>query len=240
MAKFYWHDFIPSFSGVVLVTFIALIVTAFVTGYRSVRVRPRKVGGTKLDPEAPRFKSRKAALVRENFKRGLARKKDLADSVIVFRSVTMDVIWALGAGVVFVSVLVNEHWYGIVQFWINDLAANEDAAWGDIMAFMTVAILGGLVTSVFCAVSEYGQWLHASKLVERYLYKLNVRPIIKETPHVIFIAQALVWAIKTMIEERRIKRRIAAIEKRSRITMTSANEKKPIDCKVIEFDCRAI
>lgn len=233
MAKFYWHEFIPSFSGVVLVTLIALVIIAFVTGYRSVKVRPRRVGGAKADPEAPKFKSRKVAQVRDNFKRSLMRRKDIADSAIVFRSATMDALWALVAGVVFTTVFVNEHWYGLVQFFINNLASNEGAAWGDIMAFISVAVLGGAVSCVFCVISEYAQWLHAAKITERYLYQLNVRPIIKENPHIIFIAQVLIWAIRKDIEENKAQAR------RNQVTVAEA-KKKPNSCKVIEFDRRAI
>ena len=234
MAKFYWHEFIPSFSGVVLVTLIALVIIAFVTGYRSVKVRPRRVGGAKADPEAPKFKSRKVAQVRDNFKRSLMRRKDIADSAIVFRSATMDALWALVAGVVFTTVFVNEHWYGLVQFFINNLASNEGAAWGDIEAFIVVAVLGGAVSCVFYVISEYAQWLHATKMTERYLYQLNVRPIIKEKPHIIFIAKVLIWAIRKSIEEEAEKK---AQERRNEI---SAEISEPNNCKVIEFDRRAI
>ena len=230
MASYYWHEFIPSFSGVLLVTVVALVVIAFVTGYRSVKVRPRRVGGAKANPEAaPRFKSRKVALVRENFKRSLARRKKLADSVIVFRSATVDTLWALGAGIVFVLVFINEHWCGLVQFWINHLAADEGVAWGDIMAFVTAAVLGGAVSSMFYAVAAYGQWLHASKLVGKYLYKLNVRPIIKENPSLVFIARVLVWAIREELAERKAAK-----------SNSEPAEEKPINCEVIDFNSHAI
>lgn len=235
MASQYWHEFLPSFSGVVVVVSFILAIVAYISGVRSVKVRPRRVGNgnsTKY-PDRPRFHSTKAAAVRENFSRGFMRKKELADSVICFCSKTRDAIWSLAAGVVFASVFAHEHWHGMVQWFINHLTSNEGAAWGDIMAYFVLIFLGAGVACCFWLIRDIGQWVRASRLTETYLYKLNKRPIIVEAPTLNYYYEVFKWAVKTSIEERQAKQ---AEAKRQELHRT----KKPFNCQIIEFDRRAI
>lgn len=236
MAKFFYHEFTPSFSAIVVIVLFVLIDIAFYTGWRSVTVRPRRVSGKKNPtyPDRPKFTSSKAASVRSVFTRSELRNAEVCDSIIHFCSKTRDFIWATLAGVAFAATFGAEHWDGMCQWFINHLAYNDGAAWGDIMAYATLVFLGGGFGCLFYVIREYAQYMHGCILMGKYL-KIGKRPILKETPTLLHYAELFKWAIVSSIEEEKQKKAAAEAEKRRKELHRT---KKPYNCQIIDMSDR--
>lgn len=236
MAREYWHSFNPSFSVLVVVVAVALVIVAFYTGWKSVTVRPRKVSKDKKSfPDRPKFQSSKAASVRNVFSRSELREAELSDSVIHFCSKTTDFIWSLLEAVAFALVFGYEHWNGMVQWWINHLAGNDGAAWGDIMAYVTLVIIAGGFGCLFYVVREYAQYMRGCLLLNHYLKDLKKRPILVETPTLYHFYLSIRWAITSTIEEYQEKKAAKEAEaKRRELHRT----KKPYNCEIVKLDDR--
>lgn len=234
MAREYWHSFVPSFSVLVVVVSIVLAIVAFYTGWRSVTVRPRKVNKDDKDifPDRPKFKSSKVTAVKDVFTRSELRKADLCDSVIYFCSKTIDFIWALLGGVAFAITFGHEHWDGMVQWWINHLAGNDGAAWGDIMAYVTLVVISSSFGCLFYVIREYAQYMRGCLLLDHYLNDLKRRPILVETPTLYHRFIVLKWAIESTIEEYQKKKAEEEAEKRRREIHRT---KKPYNCEIIDM-----
>ena len=175
------HHFTPQFSSLLAITFIAILAIAYISGRKSVRVRPRRVGNGNREKGRPRYHSSKASSVKAQFKRGFTRRQRLADSVIEFCSETKDYFWSIVAGIVFMVVFFKEHWDGLVQIILN------------------------IIDPVFYVIRLFAQLQKACKLADIYLYKLHARPILVEKKPIWFQVKLIVFDIKKMIEEKRNK-----------------------------------
>ena len=229
--KWYNDEFTPHFSGAVLVFLVALLVFAYFSGKRSVRVRPRRKGLRRHDDQ-PRLNATKVQKYRTDYARGLSRNRTVADSVIVFCSKTRDYLWSTVAAFAFLHCFCANHWNGLVQWVINGLAAQEAAIWGDLLALMVVSMLSTGVGCAFYFLRHLGEWVQAHRLVENYLYKLHKRPIMVETPNLLFILKALVWVIK---EERETKEEAKSETICIRQTKRSRNTYSAIAASSIAF-----
>lgn len=227
-ASEWYHPFMPEGSSVVVVTLIVLLAIAFISGVKSVKVRPRRICNNIKNYEGePRFVSSKAKVVKEDVKYVLRFcKREIADSTIVMCSKTVDVLLAIMAGVVFGYVFCAEHWYGIVQAAINILSPTDGAAWGDIMAYFVVFFFSVGAAEGFYVVREYAQYRRAKSLFREYIFKLKKRPILVEKPDIIFVAIHTAWAIKSVIADLKVEYKAKKAQSKISVKKTT---------KVIEF-----
>ncbi len=199
-ASSWYHGFTPDFPGLVIVLAIALLVAAYAIGHFSVRIVPRKVREKQQpDPEyadVPTWHSKKAAKVRENFRRSYLRRLELSDSVVLMQSETRDYIFAVIEGAIFARVFYAEHWLGLVQFCINNLSANDDAVYGDFLAVIILVPLSGAEALACYAISRIAQMWRAEKLAGKYVHELKKRPVISEQPHLGYYAKVVAWVAK--------------------------------------------
>jgi len=200
MAQSWYHEFNPDFPGLIIVLAISLLVVAYFIGRISVKIVPRKV--REKQPENPEYAdmpvwhSKKAAKVRESFRRSYLRRLELSDSVVLMQSETRDYIFAVIEGAVFAKVFYTEHWLGLVQFCINNLSANDDAVYGDFMAVIILVSLSGAEALACYAISRIAQMWRAEKLAGKYVHELHRRPVISEQPHLGYYVKVLAWVAK--------------------------------------------
>ena len=219
------HHFTPQFSSLLAITFIAILVIAYISGRKSVRVRPRRVGNGNREKGRPSYRSSKVSSVKAQFKRGFTRRQRLADSVIEFCSETKDYFWSIMAGIVFMVVFFKEHWDGLVQIILNFIDPSAHAAWADIFAFAALGVMGFIIGAAFYVIRQFAQRQKACKLASIYLYKLHARPILVEKKPIWFQIELIIFDVKKMIEERQNKEkekedhlsRIIAMSERKRM-----------------------
>ena len=181
------HDFNPSFSGVFALTFVAMLIVALVSGWRSVRIRPYR----REDGRRTSFYSRKKSDLRRSIGRDFDVRRERTKSTIVFCSMTVDVIWsALSAGLIG-YVFFEEHWDGFVQLIINYIDRSAGAAWADLIALFCLSCFVVLYGIGFYNLRYYAQQRRAESFVREYLAQ-RVKPIIKENPHLKYRFEALI------------------------------------------------
>ncbi|MCQ2570833.1 MAG: hypothetical protein MJ154_01100 [Candidatus Saccharibacteria bacterium] len=236
MAFEYYHSFVPTGSVTVLLTVIALIAVAIFTGIKSVKVRPRRVSNYEYQKGEPRFVSTKVKVVKEEFKHVLKLnlRREMSDSTIVMPSVTADIFQSIIAGIIFAGVFCAEHWFGMVQAFINVLAPTDGAAWGDIMASIVVFFMALGAAGGYYIVRECAQYKRAVKLYREYFFVHKKKPVIIEKPHAVFIARRLAWAVGEIRKELRKERAMKKARKQYAEIVDGSNGKvTPIKVKAI-------
>lgn len=214
MATEWYHNFNPSFSGVLLVTFVALLAFAFISGVKSVKLRPRKKQSRNCRQyeDAPRYFSKKTHSFRENYRANFRGTQEVADVVICFCSDAVDIFLSVVACIAFIVVFAKEHYDGLTQLIINNLTASDAAVNGDIWAAIIIVFSGAIVGFMFYLFRALGQYLRGDKLIRAYLFSLRKRPMLHQTPSPKFMIDCLIWAIGKEIEEKKERKAAKHLE----------------------------
>lgn len=188
----YVQEFTPSISVAFALAFFGLLVVAFVSGVKSVRIRPYREG----DDKSNGFDSQKVEALRRSLgKEWRCFKNSPADSVIVFCSVTSDIVWSSMAAIVIGYVFFKEHWDGLVQLIINFIDKSAGAAWADLIALFILSCLITGYGAVFFFIRDLAQRIKAEMFYREYL-SFGVRPAVKEKPHLKYYCEEAIEITK--------------------------------------------
>ena len=201
--------FRPEFSFVVLGVALGLAALAFIVGFLSVRLVPRKRATRSeqyLKGAIPPSK-RKVESLREEYHRRIENRPSLRRNsvVITMTSNAFSFMLACVMAVVFASVFCKEHYAGLAQLFINTLADNDDAVWGDFITLFVLAIIAGVYGFGLLFLISLGENTRARMLAEQFL-KDKFVPFFAQDRSVFYIAYLLFYAIKSDIVEWRDSR----------------------------------
>lgn len=205
MASSWYHAFEAHMSWEVVGVVIALLALAYLIGRKAVQyVTVRKaceIRGDFVAPKrAPQYEPTKENEVERRingkYEKIVGRRTLKENStVIVLHSSTFDNLIAGTFAFVFIYVFAKEHLFGLIQFFINHLAANDGAAWGDIFAFGTLSVLFAAFYGLVYHIVKIGQIHTAAMKSESYLSE-GYMPLFFEKESFGYAVRLVVWCIE--------------------------------------------
>lgn len=212
------HSFTPQFSVVLLLVVISVIAAAYLIGYWSVRIAPRRSRKTNGErPEGmPRYNRAKARGLTKSYSRITRRMQYENTAVIVLRSTSFDnIVGVIGSAIV-TCMFFNEHFVGLTQWFINHLSANDDAAWGLILAYCALCALFAVVAEVVKFFCRVGQAHKARSFADAFIAE-KVRPIFGERRSVAFFAKLIAFVVREDAKEKKAKAEAMIAEQKEKM-----------------------
>lgn len=205
MASSWYHQFEAQMSWKVIVLAITLLALAYLIGRKAVQyVTVKKAceieGEFVVPKKAPRYDPAKKIEVGRRIRdkhEEIASRRMLKENstVMVLHSSTFDNVIAGTFAIVFVRVFAKEHLFGLVQFFINHLGANDGAAWGGILAFDALGVLLVAFYRVVYYVVRVGQ-VHAVAMKSESYLDAGYMPLFFEKESLGYIVKLIAWRIK--------------------------------------------
>ena len=214
MASSWYHAFEAQMSWEVVGVVVALLALAYLIGRKAVQFvtikKACEIQGDFVAPKnAPQYEPAKEEEVMnridKKYQKIIQRRVLKANStVMVLHSTTFDNVISGAFAAIFIYVFATEHLFGLIQFFINHLAANEGAAWGDICAFGTLSVLFACFYGLVYHLVRLGQVHTVTAKSESYLDE-GFRPMFFEKESIGYAIRLVAWCI----ERKRAKKQAA-------------------------------
>lgn len=214
MANSWYHAFEVQMSWEVVGLVITLLALAYLIGRKAIQYvtvkKACEIKGEFVAPKkAPHYDPAKEIKVRRRIRdkhEAIASRRMLRENstVMVLHSSTFDNVIAGTFAFIFIYVFAKEHFFGLVQFFINHLGANDSATWGDIFAFGTLGVLFAAFYEVVYCVVRVGQMHTVAMKSESYL-NAGYMPLFFEKESLGYSIKLVAW----YIERKRQKKQAA-------------------------------
>lgn len=224
MAQYFYHGFNAQFSIFVLLIAVSVIAAAYLMGYWSVRIAPRKTRRNSEEKPAdmPRYNRAKARSLNKLYARKIRRLQYDNTAIIVLKSTTFDNLIGIIGGGVFTWAFAHEHIDGMIQWFINHLSANDSAIWGDILAYASLCFLFAFVAEIAKFVCRVGQNHKARAFAEAFMAE-SVRPVFGERRSLGFMARLVGYVVRKEAEEKAAKANAAIEQQKAKIAERENN-----------------
>ncbi len=217
MASSWYHAFEAQMSWEVVGVVVALLALAYLIGRKAVQfVTVKKACEIKGDFVAPKKAPHYEPVKEDEVARRIDKKYEKVagrrvlkpnSTVMVIHSSTFDNVIACVFAAIFIYVFATEHLFGLIQFFINHLGANDGAAWGDILAFGTLSVLFACFYGLVYHLVRLGQVHTVAMKSENYLDS-GFKPMFFEKESVGYIVKLVAWSF----EQKRTKKQAAKIK----------------------------
>ena len=226
MASSWYHAFEAQMSWEVVGLVIALLALAYLIGRKAVQYvtvkKAREIKGEFVAPQkAPHYNPAKEIEVERRIRdkhEKIASRRMLKENstVMVLHSSTFDNVIAGTFAFIFIYVFAKEHLFGLIQFFINHLGANDGAAWGDIFAFGTLGVLFAAFYGVVYHVVRVGQMHTVAMKSESYL-NAGYMPLFFEKESLGYVIKLVAWCIERKHQKKQAAKAKAEAAKKSNI-----------------------